>query len=252
MRHFLVLLLLLSFAFAKAQSLQDLVPKIEQRPRQITDTLDRDYDDRSMETRQFSENLSEKYTSEDFNYEETTEEVNNIFGDFFEWLFSQLGRLFGIDISPFWGTVIKWVIYALFGAVAIYFLVKLLSNEKISGIRARGKKRGNEIKIEETHIEEIDLTQFIKDAITNGNYRNAVRYLYLNSLKKLSASGKIDWDFQKTNGDYYRELKDTALKDQFKKVSYLYDYIWYGEFPIDEAAFQKAQTEFDRLNKQAA
>ncbi|BAO55841.1 hypothetical protein NMS_1832 [Nonlabens marinus S1-08] len=245
-------MMLLSFAFAKAQSLQDLVPKIEQRPRQITDTLDRDYDDRSIQSRQFPENLRENYTGEDFNYEETTEEVNNIFGDFFEWLFRQLGRLFGIDISPFWGTVIKWVIYALFGAVAIYFLVKLLSNEKISGIRARGAKRGNEIKMDETHIEEIDLSQFIKDAITNGNYRNAVRYLYLNSLKKLSASGKIDWDFQKTNGDYYRELKDSALKDQFKKVSYLYDYIWYGEFPIDEVAFKKAQTEFDRLNKQAA
>jgi len=252
MKQICVLMMLLSFAFAKAQSLQDLVPEIEQRPRQITDTLDRDYDDRSLEAKEFSGNLNEKYTGADFDYEETTEEVNNIFSDFFEWFFGKLGSLFGIEVSPFWAIFIKWTIYVLFAGIAVYFLVRLLANETATGIRARGKGAGNHIKIQETHIEEIDLNQFIKDAIANGNYRNAVRYLYLNSLKKLSTSGKIDWDFQKTNSDYYRELTDSALKEQFKKVSYLYDYIWYGEFPIDEDAFKKAQVEFDTLNKQAA
>jgi anti-sigma28 factor (negative regulator of flagellin synthesis) len=248
----LVVFFLLCFAFAPAQSLQDLVPKIEQRPRQITDTLDRDYDDRNVSVQQLPDNLKEKYSGADFDYEETTQEVDNIFSGFFDWLFRKLGSWFGIEISPFWATALQWLIYAIFATIAVYFIVRLLANEKASGIRARGKGTRNEIKIQETHIEEIDLNHFIKEAIANGNYRNAVRYLYLNSLKKLSASGKIDWDFQKTNSDYYRELKDVALKEQFKKVSYLYDYIWYGEFPIDESAFAKAQLEFDTLNKQAA
>ncbi|WP_194852054.1 hypothetical protein [Nonlabens antarcticus] len=246
------MLFFLCFAFAKAQSLQDLVPEIEQRPRQITDTLDRDYDNRSLTVNELPEDLKEAYNGADFDYEETTNEVDNIFSKFFDWLLGKLGSLFGIDISPFWAMVLKWIIYGLFAAIAIYFLVRLLANEKASGIRSRGKTTRNQIKVLETHIEEIDLNQFIKDAIANSNYRNAVRYLYLNSLKKLSASGKIDWDFQKTNSDYYRELTDQSLKEQFKKVSYLYDYIWYGEFPIDEQAFAKAQTEFEILNKQAA
>lgn len=251
MRLGLFLVFLLCFAFAKAQSIENLVPKIEQRPRQITDTLDREYDDRKLTVNELPSNLTEKYSGADYDYEETTNEVDNIFSGFFEWLIRKLGQWFGIDISPFWGTVLRWVVYAIFAVIAIYFIVRLLANEKASGIRARGKGTRNQIKIQETHIEEIDLNQFIKDAITNGNYRNAVRYLYLNSLKKLSASGKIDWDFQKTNSDYYRELTDQSLKEQFKKVSYLYDYIWYGEFPIDEFAFAKAQTEFETLNKQA-
>jgi len=240
------------FAFAKAQQLQDLIPEIEQRPRQITDTLDREYDDRSLEVHELPDDLADQYSGADFDYEETTEDADNFLTDFFDWLFRKLGSWFGIEISPFWGEVLKWTIYAAFAAIAIYLLVKLLTGEKASGITARGRETRNQVKIEETHIQEIDLTQFIKEAIASGNYRSAVRYLYLNSLKKLSASGKIDWDFQKTNSDYYREIKDADLKAQFQKVSYLYDYIWYGEFAIDEHAFAKAQTEFDALNKMAA
>jgi len=139
MKQICVFMMLLSFAFAKAQSLQNLVPEIEQRPRQITDTLDRDYDDRSLEAKQFSGNLKEKYSGADFDYEETTKDVDNIFSDFFDWLFGQLGSLFGIEVSPFWAIFIEWTIYALFAGIAVYFLVRLLANETASGIRARGK-----------------------------------------------------------------------------------------------------------------
>lgn len=240
------------FAFTQAQRLQDLVPEIEQRPRQITDTLDRDYDDRSIAVTPLSDDLTDRYSGPDFDYQETTKEAGNFVSDFFDWLFKKLGTWFGIEISPFWGEVLKWTVYLIFGAIAIYFLVKLLTGADASGVKARSEKSRNEIKIEETHIQEIDLSKFISEAIASGNYRNAVRYLYLNSLKKLSATGKIDWDFQKTNGDYYREIKDMDLKAQFQKVSYLYDYVWYGEFAIDESAFAKAQQEFDLLNKKAA
>ncbi|WP_055412342.1 hypothetical protein [Nonlabens sp. YIK11] len=248
----LCFIFMLVFAFAKAQNLQDLVPEIEQRPRQITDTLGRDYDDRVIEVNEFPENLNEKYSGSEFDYEDTTQEADNFLTDFFDWFFKKLGSWFGIDISPFWAIVIKWTVYAIFGGIAIYLLVRLLTGEKASGIRARGGETRNQIKIEETHIKELDLNKFINEAIANGNYRNAIRYLYLNSLKKLSAAGKIDWDFQKTNGDYYREIKDAALKDQFQKVSYLYDYVWYGEFAIDEFAFAKAKQQFELLNKKAA
>ncbi|SCY14416.1 hypothetical protein SAMN05192588_1364 [Nonlabens sp. Hel1_33_55] len=245
-------LFLLLFAFAKAQNLQDLVPEIEQRPRQITDTLGRDYDDRTLEVRELPADLSEQYSGDEFDYEETTQEADNFITDFFDWLFGALGRWFGIEISPLWAEIIKWTVYALFGAIAIYFLVRLLTGEKASGITARGGDNKNQIKVEETHIQELDLNKFINEAIANGNYRNAVRYLYLNSLKMLSSAGKIDWDFQKTNSDYYREIKDVDLKTQFQKVSYLYDYVWYGEFAIDESAFAKAKQQFELLNKKAA
>jgi predicted Holliday junction resolvase-like endonuclease len=246
------LFILMVSAFAKAQSLQDLIPQVEQRPRQITDTLDRKYDERAVEARELAGDLKERYSGEEFNYQETTEDVQNIFDDFFDWLFRGLGKIFGIQVSPLWAIIIKWTVYAIIFCVAVFFLIKLLYNEKASRLTSRRAIPKNQIKVEDTHIEEIDLNKYIQDAIAAGNYRSAVRFLYLNSLKKLSSAGKIQWDFQKTNGDYYREIKDTDVKAHFQKVSYLYDHIWYGDFAISQVEFEKARLVFDQLNKRAA
>ena len=106
--------------------------------------------------------------------------------------------------------------------------------------------------MEEIHIEEIDFTDLIQSNEREGNYRNAVRYQYLAMLKSLSAQNLIEWDFQKTNTDYYRELKNLDTKEHFKKVSYLYDHVWYGEFPIGEETYREAVAEFQTLKNRAA
>ncbi|MBF4986516.1 hypothetical protein FNJ87_20130, partial [Nonlabens mediterrranea] len=57
MRKLIFLWIVLWSAFAKAQSLQDLIPKIEERPREITDTLNRDYDNRSLDVKDLGNDL---------------------------------------------------------------------------------------------------------------------------------------------------------------------------------------------------
>ncbi len=232
-----------------AQALENMIPQIEQRPRQITDTLGRDYDTRPIDVADLPDDLADQYTGDAFNYEETTKEASNFLSDFFDWLFKQLGRWFGIDISPFWASVLEYTVYAVFAAIAIYLIVRMLTGAKADSVLSKKTQHRNLVNLEEKDIQEIDLSVYIKESIEKGNYRKAVRYMYLNALKQLSAVGAIDWDFQKTNADYYREIKDQEVRTQFQKVSYLYDYIWYGEFFIDEHAFAKAQLEFDTLNK---
>ena len=39
--------------------------------------------------------------------------------------------------------------------------------------------------------------------------------------------------------------KDT--KEEFSYTSYLYNYIWYGEFDIDDAQFEKAKKAFTQF-----
>ncbi len=77
------------------------------------------------------------------------------------------------------------------------------------------------------------------------------RYLYLKSLKSLANKKTIEWHFDKTNSDYLNEIKDSKLKGLFKRVSYIYDYVWYGEFPIDEVSFNKNKDDFNQLIKTA-
>ena len=57
----------------------------------------------------------------------------------------------------------------------------------------------------------------------------------------------IDWT--PTNSDYLYEIKNPAQKHEFEYLSYLYNYIWYGEFELDDETFYKAKTAFENAIK---
>jgi len=59
----------------------------------------------------------------------------------------------------------------------------------------------------------------------------------------------IDWQLQKTNDDYLKELGSTKLQEPFKTITRLYDYIWYGNFDLDELKYMKAEHAFVQLQK---
>ena len=46
-----------------------------------------------------------------------------------------------------------------------------------------------------------------------------------------------------------QEIKKTVLKQSFTKITRLYDYTWYGNFPIDEARYNTAEKAFLQLQK---
>jgi hypothetical protein len=62
----------------------------------------------------------------------------------------------------------------------------------------------------------------------------------------MSEKGIIKWDIEKTNSDYLYEITNETRRDEFAYLSYLYNYIWYGEFELDEATFEKAKTAFEK------
>src|SRR5690606_33817963 len=93
----------------------------------------------------------------------------------------------------------------------------------------------------ETNLQATNVQQLIANAEKEGHLRLAIRYYYLWLLKVLTNAEIIDYDVEKTNSDYYNEISNKATKDYFAYTSYLYNYIWYGEFDVNEAQFQKAK-----------
>lgn len=251
MIRLVIILLLIGNAFAKAQSIQDIIPKIEELPRQITDTLNRDYDDRSLIVPNIDQSIQDNYNTNEFYYYDTISDGDNFVSQFFDMFFGWIADTFGVQISPYWGRILKIIIYILIGAIGVYIIIKLLSNESPSSLLARSNMPTASVSIADTDIQEIDLDQFINDSIAAGNYRNAIRYLYLDTLKWLSARDIIDWDYQKTNTDYYYEIKDDTVKSKFKQLSYLYDYVWYGSFTVDQHSFDEAKLQFKQFKNSA-
>lgn len=162
--------------------------------------------------KQFSENLSEKYSGSSFDYDTVQGEAENFLERALMWFFNKIGEIFGIQLSPEAFYVLKIMIYVLLIVFAIYIVVKLIVGDPASSFFGRSSKTVAPLNIQETHIENVDLNSLIKNALKEENYRLAIRYMYLKTLKHLSLNNFINWHFEKTNRDYYLEIERADLK----------------------------------------
>lgn len=101
---------------------------------------------------------------------------------------------------------------------------------------------------EEEIIKTKNIQALIDQALSNKDYRLAVRYGFLLLLKRLSESEIISYEFDKTNSDYLKEINKTSILSLFEKVSMLYEYTWYGNFGVDEQDYAKASKHFAALH----
>ncbi|MEZ4811415.1 MAG: DUF4129 domain-containing protein [Allomuricauda sp.] len=198
--------------------------------------------------RQISEDLGKKYTGDAFDYDVKTGESKNLLGRFIRWFLNTIGETFGIHISPQTLLLLEYIIYGLMGLLVVYLLIRIFINEKFNAIFSKKAKPILDIDLTERHIETIDLDALMEAALKEKDYRLAVRYQFLKILKSLSQKSIIEWHFDKTNMDYEREIGEVHLQREFRKASYLYENIWYGEQPIDETGYAKTSTRFAMLN----
>jgi hypothetical protein len=199
-----------------------------------------------FENLSFSESFRDKYSGREFIYEHKSANKSQ-WERFKEWLSKVLNDLFSLSDSANKGTTIALrIVAAIIVLGAVYFIVRAILNKEGMWIFGRNHKK---IQVEDAiaaNIHEMDFNQLVNETKEKGNYRLAVRYYYLWLLKKLSLREIIDWHFDKTNSDYLYEISDNRLKKEFEYLSYLYDYSWYGEFPLDEASFSKAEKAFQK------
>lgn len=155
---------------------------------------------------------------------------------FFKW-FSE--AFSGVGNPTFW----KIFAYCFVAVVIVFVTLKLI------GVDFEGffsKKTNNTIPYETfvENIHQIDFAEAITASIQQKDYRLAVRLYYLKTLKELSDNGFIDWQINKTNQSYVYELQDSHLNKAFERVTRQFEYIWYGDFPIDEQSFVQVRDEF--------
>lgn len=206
-------------------------------------------DSSNIDVTPFKENIADRYSGDEFNYDiNDTGGVNlmqRILRKFFGWL----SDVFGFDIDFLDYQTLEYIIYGALGVIVLYLLLKFLLENPVSSVFKTQNKTIEGFKFIEEDIKQVDFDKLIKKAIKDNNYRLATRYLYLKTLKILADKEIIEWHFEKTNSDYLNEIKDANTKGLFKRVSYIYDYIWYGEFPIDEVTYNKNFSDFNKLIK---
>ena len=165
------------------------------------------------------------------------------------------GRAFLRFLSNIFGSKPAYFIFSNFNyfLIAIVVLILFFNRKKFIIRRMAGRNRnatGPSIVIEENNIIEIDFSKHISQALNNNNYKLAIRFQYLELLKKLSMAGIIRWEPYKTNYEYFLEIKDSKIRNHYKSVALVFDNIWYGNFEINEADYHKNNHEFEILKEQ--
>ena len=186
------------------------------------------------EKRAFEEDLKEKYADKDFTYTEEEEEekeepspINTAFLEAFV--------LFMTKIFPFiLGGIIIFIILKTFLGMDVHFWNFKKSKNKIA----------EKLVYQDEDIHETDIEGLLQNALNNKAYRLAIRYYYLSVLKTLSNQKLIEYHKDKTNSEYLFEIEDTATRTAFAYLSYVYSYVWYGDFPIDETNFKLAEKKY--------
>ena len=206
-------------------------------------------DSSQIDVNHFREGLSKRYSGNEFDYTINDTGGINLVQRVLQKFFGWLSDLFGFDISFINYKTLEYIIYGLLGCGVLYLLIKFLLENPVSSVFKTDNKTIEGFNYIEENIETVDFDKLINVALKENNYRLATRYMYLKALKTLSTNSIIEWHFDKTNNDYLNEIKDNKTKSLFKRVSYIYDYVWYGEFPIDETDFNKNKNDFNQLIK---
>lgn len=171
----------------------------------------------------------------DYNRELQTPEVDLI-GWLNLWLGKLLQKIFGSKFAEQYTEIVLAGLFILIVLLLIWFLYKKRSELFMRS----GKKLAYHV--EEDTIYGIDFEKEISAAMLRNKYREAVRLLYLHTLKQLSDAEKIDWQPYKTPTEYTYELKANALRTPFRELTNRFLRVRYGNFEATEALFHEMQT----------
>jgi len=147
-----------------------------------------------------------------------------------------------LTLSP----ILSFTLIALL-IVAFVYLVYIIITEGGTGIFKSSSKKIAATDISDitiSDLQKLDMQHLIIAAEKEEDYRLAIRYYNLWTLKSLNNKNHIKLEEDKTNEDYQRELKVEALRKPFSYISYIYSYVWYGEFSLSSVQYEKAKTNF--------
>ncbi len=138
---------------------------------------------------------------------------------------------------PWFKTILWLVIIVVFLGVVIFYLA-----DSNFGMFRRNKKvqSGQDPDLNEMpeDIFAINYQKEIDKAVTNADYRLAVRLQYLRLLKNMTEKSMIRYQQDKTNMDYLMQLADTGYYHDFFRITRHYEYSWYGQFTVSAEAYR--------------
>ncbi|HMC86139.1 MAG TPA: hypothetical protein VKI61_11465, partial [Chitinophagaceae bacterium] len=152
------------------------------------------YDSSARAVRTFNPEKIKAYNADkDFQYNLYKEPAKSLWDRFWEWFWNKIEEL----LSSKNGSLAFKTVLILLAVVVICFFIYYLTGMHKGSLFKRNNGNVSGYSITDENIHSIHFEQAIDQAIANGNYRLAVRLLYLQTLKMLADKNVISWQLNK-------------------------------------------------------
>lgn len=155
-----------------------------------------------------------------------------------------LNKIFGnntisIPVDATWITTIASILLA----AVIVFVFRTLFVDFIKEAQMNGEEDGESEPL--TSEAAFEKAQTLS---RGGDYRSAVRYLYLSSLLLMDERGVLRYDRSKTNREYLRSVANSPeLAKPLEEVIEVFDNVWYGYHSLEEDTFKHYSDRVEEL-----
>jgi hypothetical protein len=167
------------------------------------------------------------------------ENLLNMFDDF-------MNRLaFGVQNAMYYGRVPLIIAAVIIFILSLYFISRNLSRNLVREAQLAAENGDGDAAL--TSKGALQRAQTLSG---QGDYRNAVRYLYLSSLLILDEQGLLRYDRSRTNREYLRSISSKPqLANPLRDVIDVFDRVWYGFESVDDETYQTYVKHVDELRE---
>ncbi|MEO9533677.1 MAG: hypothetical protein ABJG68_01660 [Crocinitomicaceae bacterium] len=140
---------------------------------------------------------------------------------------------------------IGYVLMAVFVIALVFLIYYMYVNTP-----KKGKKITSTFELEDVNPTEIPLTELqrlLQEALSKGDYRGAVRIYFIFIIRDLSNKNWIDWEKEKTNFHYLREMSGKKEYEDFNRSVSYFEIIWYGKRELDAQKFEQIKPNFTQF-----
>lgn len=147
-------------------------------------------------------------------------------------------------ISAFWSNFILIIVIIAFAALIFFLFFNQMKD-------AKGNKKVHQDidSIIPTEIPKTELELLLEKALAKEDYREAIRIYFIFIIRGLIQKGWIEWEKEKTNISYLREMTGKPYREEFESTVSVYEIVWYGEREISKEEYKLLEPRFKDLSQ---
>lgn len=139
------------------------------------------------------------------------------------------------------GSITRFVLYSLIIALVVFLIYHFFLKNSFKLGRDSDKEHDLTKDVNPKNIQKSQLERDLDLAISNEDYRLALRIYYIMLLKLLIEKEWIQWAKRKTNSHYLLEVSSREKARDFGKAINMYEWVWYGKNHPSKEVFERFQ-----------